>query len=140
MFGAGHHLKKVIGERDQLARTIKAMQASLKEQDEAILRLCARDAEAGFTKADKPSGTIHFNLDGEVFTADIDKRVKWDSDALQRIAGSISFEEALSLFKVEYSVPEKVFNDLADGDLKQRLTDARTVTYSQPKITMKQEK
>lgn len=40
-----------------------------------------------------------------------------------------------SVFKIEFSVPERTFKALTDKKLIEQLTEARTVTYPEPKVT-----
>ncbi len=134
-FGQGQHLKKLISERDRLDKEMAALKTERAAVEDAILSIADPLAAAAYKRANKVDGTVPFALDNEMFKSVIDKRVSYDSEALQRIAGSIPFEKAMSLFKVEYSISEKVFQAITDADLKKRITDARTVKYGAPKIT-----
>lgn len=111
---------------------LKAIQAEMNERFSAsIIRNLADQ--------DKQSGTVNLPLqDGMSAKGVVSKKVDWDSVRLLSIAQSMPWEKVTKLFKIEFSVPEKVYEGIAiaDEDLKKRLDTARTVTYPAPKISL----
>ena len=84
---------------------------------------------------DKNHGQHTFEADGFKLTAEITARVKWDSTKLEAIASKMPWHEAQRLFKIDFSVPEKNYSAVRDEKMLDQLIDARTVKYSEPKIT-----
>ncbi|CAB4150073.1 hypothetical protein UFOVP549_39 [uncultured Caudovirales phage] len=86
------------------------------------------------SKQDKQSGQHTFEAEGFKFTGEIKSTIKWDSPALERIAMQLPYDQMRNTFKIEFSVPEKVFKSITDQKLVDLLIEARTVKYSDPKI------
>lgn len=84
---------------------------------------------------EKQHGQHTFEVDGLKLTAEITARVKWDSQRLEAIASKMPWPEVQRLFKIDFSVPEKNYAAIRDEKLLDQLIDARTVKYSEPKIT-----
>lgn len=107
----------------------------LEELNTGITALAVPLALAGFKKEYKADGTIRFASDNAIFKAVIGKTVSYDGDKLMEIINSIPWDTAKDIFKIKLDVGEKAYKAITDEKLKQRLTDARTVKYSDPKIT-----
>lgn len=86
-------------------------------------------------QTDKQHGQHTFEDDGIKLTAEIRATVKWDSQRLEAIASKMPWHEAQRLFKVDFTVPEKNYQALRDEKLLDQLIEARTVKYSEPKIS-----
>jgi hypothetical protein len=84
---------------------------------------------------DKKHGQHTFDVDGLKLTAEIRATVKWDSSKLEKVAYSMPWADVQRIFKVEFSVPEKTFATISDAKLLDQLIDARTVKYSEPKVS-----
>lgn len=84
---------------------------------------------------DKHHGQHTFEVDGIKMTAEITARREWDSDKLEKIARTMPYDVVQRTFSIKFSVPEKVFAAIRDEKLLDQLIDARTVKYSEPKIT-----
>lgn len=84
---------------------------------------------------DKQHGQHTFEVDGVKMTAEITARREWDSDKLKAIARTMPYDEVERLFAIKFSVPEKAYNAIRDSKLLDQLIDARTVKYSEPKVT-----
>lgn len=83
----------------------------------------------------KQHGQHTFNVDGIKMTGEIKATVKWDSSALEKIAASLPWETVSRVFKIDFAVPEKNYKGITDQKLLDRLNEARTVKYSEPKIS-----
>lgn len=112
---------------------------SAKEQMDLIQTELRRRFEPVLAKAlaeqDKQHGQTTFEADGVKLTAEITARRDWDSEKLKAIARSMPYDQVERLFAIKFSVPEKTFAAVRDEKLLDQLIDARTVKYSDPKIT-----
>lgn len=96
-------------------------------------------AKAAFQQADKDSGTLTLAVQGGVAAkVDISKTVKWDSAALLTLSKGMPWERVQSLFKIEFSIPENTYKALRDLDpaLADKVDEARTVRFGEPKIKL----
>jgi hypothetical protein len=84
---------------------------------------------------EKQHGQHTFEVDGVKLTAEITARREWDSEKLKAIAKSMPYDEVERLFSIKFTVPEKAYNAVRDEKLLDKLIDARTVKYSEPKIS-----
>ena len=81
-------------------------------------------------------GTVHFDSGNVKVTGVATKEVKWDSNLLMEIAGTMDWEKAQKFFKITFKVSEANYQAVVDDDLKDRLDKART-TFPRPlKITL----
>ena len=145
-FGKNANLKSLFDARAKLEAEIAAEYAvyegkvnlkrlDLEEVNCSIAALAVPLALTGFKKEEKTDGTIRFASDDTIFKAVIGKTVSYDNDKLLAIINSIPWDTAKTIFKIKLEVGERAFKAITDEDLKQRLTDARTVKYGEPKIT-----
>lgn len=125
----------MLGTRETLEAEIKDRKAALDQINKAILDTAQPYAEAAYNREGKTDGTVKFAIGSRIFKSTISKTVKYDTEKLQSIAGSIPWSDAEKIFKIEFDVPERAFSAIEDADLKKRITDARTVKYGTPKIT-----
>lgn len=112
---------------------------SAKEQMDIIQAELRRRFEASFKDAlaqqEKQHGQHTFEVDGIKLTAEITARREWDSEKLEKVARTLPYDVVQRTFTIKFSVPEKVFNGIRDEKLLDQLIDARTVKYSEPKIS-----
>jgi hypothetical protein len=112
---------------------------SAKEQMDIIQSELRRRFEASFKDAlaqqEKQHGQHTFEVDGIKLTAEITARREWDSEMLEKIARTLPYDVVQRTFTIKFSVPEKVFAGIRDEKLLDQLIDARTVKYSEPKIS-----
>jgi hypothetical protein len=80
-------------------------------------------------------GTKRTDEDGFRITCDEKKEVTWQSDRLLALAMSMPLDEALSIFKIEVSVPERTYQNLP-ADLRARIDNARTVEIKPPSFNI----
>ena len=124
-------LRKMVAEINEVSAlhkaTIEAIYAELLERYGKTFK--KELAEAG-----KQDGEMTREIDGQRLTFAIKSKVKWDSGKLQDVASSLDPNLVYKVFKIEFSVPERTFKALTDDGLIKKLTDARTVEYTQPKI------
>ena len=96
-----------------------------------INEILADDAKQRF--GDKLSGDITFETEAGKFKASISKTVKWDSTKLQGIAANMPWQEVVSFFKIEFSVPEANYKSAQSlrPDLAALLDEARSTKYGE---------
>lgn len=125
--------------RDRIAEITKTIAVLKAEQESIQASLLARYGHQ-FAQAladnGKQAGEITREVDGVKLTYAVKAKVKWDNDQLAHIASSLPWEMTQKIFKIEFSVPERTFKAMTDEKLVNRLTDARTVEYTEPKITL----
>jgi len=125
--------------RDRIAEITNSI-ALLKAEQEKIQAALLAQYGHQFAQAladnGKQYGDITREVDGVKLTYSVKAKVKWDNDQLAHIASSLPWEMTSKIFKIEFSVPERTFKAMTDQKLVDRLTDARTVEYSEPKISI----
>jgi hypothetical protein len=117
-----------------LRETISDLDAEIKSIEAELLHRFASEGAALLKKRDQEHGEATFEVDGIKLKYAASKTVGWDSEKLSAIAANMTDEERTKLFKVKITVPEKEWQ-AASPSLAQDLTPARTVKYSEPKIT-----
>lgn len=116
---------------------MQPLQDEVNKLQEAISDALSDTAATLFANEGKNAGDITINIDGAgKFKASISKSVKWDSAKLQNIAASMPWNEAVGLFKIDFSVPEANFKAAQSmkPELAEKLIEARTVKYGDLKI------
>lgn len=113
---------------DSAKEQMDLIQVELRKRYEPILAKALAEQE-------KHHGQHTFEVDGIKLTAEITARRDWDSDKLKAIARTMPYDQVERLFAIKFSVPEKNYNAVRDEKLLDQLIDARTVKYSDAKIT-----
>ena len=69
---------------------------------------------------------------------DMPKKVEWDSAKLMAVAQTLPWPQVEAIFKIEFSVPEKIYGGLAAGnpELAKLIDAARTVKYGKAKVSL----
>lgn len=132
---ASDQLAVLLGSRDKINAEIADRKAALAEIEAAIQTTAKPFADVAYNREGKPDGTVKFAIGSRIFKAVISKTVKYDTEKLQSIAGSIPWADAEKIFKIEFDVPERAFKAIEDAELRKRISEARTVKYGAPKIT-----
>jgi hypothetical protein len=133
-FDQSAKLNELLAVRGGLETALKTTKSDLAKVNAAISEVVMPTVNATLSREGKPHGTVHFTIGNHGYKATVEQRVEWNTSMLASIAPTLDPVLAATIFKVEYSVPEAVFKAVEDGDLKKRLTAARTVKYSEPKI------
>ena len=100
-------------------------------KDEALQEIFARGKEHGEHTIEK---------DGVKIVCEVGHKVTWDTEKLKAIASTLSPETVQRLLKVTITVPERVYQSVTEKDLLDKLTDARTVKYENPKFSFQSPK
>lgn len=118
----------------EITEAIAFQKATLDNINAELLARYGERFKAELASAGKTEGEISREVDGVKLTFAIKPKVKWDGAKLQAIASSLPWDVAQRVFKIEFSVPEKTYKAMTDTGLLNRLSDARTVEYSEPKV------
>lgn len=118
----------------------KTAAALCKEKIEAVEAELLSRVGSEFAEQLAKSGRQHGDItdetnDGIKLTYSVKSKVEWDQDAMKAIAASMPWNMVERVFKIEFAVPERTFKALTDQSLIDKLTEARTVKYSEPKVT-----
>lgn len=119
----------------EITETIATQKGQLDAIGAELLRRYASTFEEEMKAGNQIAGEVTRHVDGIKMTYAVKPKVKWDSQVLQDLAKQMDDEIAARIFKVEYSVPEKTYKAITDKLLLSAITKARTVEYSDPKIT-----
>lgn len=133
-------------EIDELYQTLLAAESSMKIAKDNMKRV--QDEINGryqptidslVDEANKDTGTFHAIVDGYKVTQVVAKSVKWDSDELQELASSLTWDEVQSLFQIEFSMSEAQYDAMKLGrpDLSSKVDAARTLTPTYRAVTIK---
>lgn len=118
----------------EIAEAIAFQKATLDNINTELLSRYGERFKAELASAGKTEGEVSREVDGVKLTYAIKPKVKWDAAKLQAIAASLEWDVAQRVFKIDFSVPEKTYKAITDKGLLNRLTDARTVEYGEPKV------
>lgn len=128
--------------RLSLTGKLARVRMEIEAADDEIARRLMPSAKAAFEQAGKTDGTITLPLQGGLTAkVEVRKTVKWDTDELMKLAKTMPWERASSLFKIDFSMGETAYKGvkLADPALAAEIDRARTVKYSEPKIVLEKE-
>jgi hypothetical protein len=137
---------------DQL-EALKDQEASIKARLKGVVAMIDMETAEAVQAAVKASGKTHGVIYTEAmnggfgtnrsFTGKIDiaKKVKWDSAKLLKVAMEMPWAQVQKLFKLEASVPERIYDGIEaiDPVLFKKIEEARTVELSPPKVTLVEE-
>lgn len=118
----------------------EAIIRELQDRHTTAISTAYKDASKDHGKVSVP---IAGNDGGFELDAEIRQTVTWDQVLLNGAAMAMHPEEARAAIKIDLSVPEKIYNALLPGTVKDALTAARTTKLSAPLIKVrfpKQEK
>lgn len=121
------------------AKTVAMVKAKVAEIQAEIDKRFMASVKAAYEQSGKEDGILRLPLqDGLEAECKIVKTVKWDSEELMKLAATMPWEKARSLFKIEFSMGETTYKGvkLADEKLAAEIDKARTVERSEPKITL----
>jgi hypothetical protein len=132
-------LRRLAQERQRLDGIKTAAVAGIRAIDSEIARRYRATADARYVSLDKQHGTLTMETnEGVTLSAEIPRKVKYDSNALLGVAIAMPLDQAQKIFKFELTVPENIYKGLAaNPELLAKIDAARTVSYDDMKITIK---
>lgn len=110
--------------------------ADMKLVEAELARRFAAQVEAKLQLAGKAAGSSTIEADGIKLKGELPKKVEWDSTTLLLIAQSMPWDAVQRVFKIAFSVQEKIWDGIqaADPELAKKLAAARTVKYDPVKV------
>jgi hypothetical protein len=120
---------------DNMLQTLDSLKENIALHEQILTERYGAAMKLALEAAGKTSGELTQEIDGVKLEFSLKPKVKWDNLKLRDVAGSMDPDMVYSVFKIEFSVPERTFKALTDKKLIEQLTEARTVTYPEPKVT-----
>lgn len=118
---------------DQLNKLINHTK-ELKEKFEDALNLRFSEiVKENLKRENKDTGTAKFFENGLQITAEVPKKVTWDSEKISEIIKTISEEKCKAIIKTTHVIDERKYAQLSPED-KNLFADARTVTPGKTKF------
>lgn len=114
------------------AELAKGMQAMVEDEIRERHTEFMRDS---LRERGREHGECTIFAEGAKVHMEVRASVKWDQEKMRRVAQQMTPEQQQKLIKVELSIPERLYGVLLDGELKSIIDEARTVTYSEPKVS-----
>lgn len=124
-------MNQLIAERDKKLYVINELKQEVNAINDIITRQCLAEVTESYDQSGKASGQISIKRDGIKLSGERKKNVKWDSEKLAAIAEDMTSEQRADYLKTSVRMDEKVFNQIPDGEFKDALIDARTVTVGE---------
>lgn len=128
--------------QDGYASGAKSLKAKGDLVQAELVRRFAVSATQALAQNGKGHGSGKLELqDRMAVKYDVKQEVKWDSAKLQAVAQTLPWERVAAIFKIEFSVPEKIYAGIAAvaPELREKIDDARTTTIKPAKLTLVQE-
>lgn len=135
-------VRQLVGEMNELKIKQGQLKKSYEEKRRAIEDII--NPEDMLRRAGKleDGGSKTETMYGCSLNVKAEKKVKWDSEQLQRVAETLEWKDVVLWFKIEFSITEKLFKELekhaAFGNFDQgafnKIKEARTVKIEQPKL------
>jgi hypothetical protein len=126
---------------DMLKSEIDMIFNDAKEQKEILeealaLRFLKKTNETLMAEG-KDSGTIHFEEDSYIITANLPKKVTWNQDKLAAIIPTISPDDRNKYIETTYKIHEQKYLAYGPLSLRMVLDEARELSTGKPKFTLK---
>lgn len=129
-------LDTLVAERQDFLDALTGLKFEIAEIDAEYARRFGPTLEGVLSEQGKQSTSVEIE-GGFKAKGSISKTVKWDSDILQTVAASMSWEDVKHYFKIDFAVPEAIFKALPPGKLQEAVAKARTVKYGDLKVAVK---
>lgn len=112
-------------------------QQELKQIESEILRRYRGTLDKILQERQQEHGEATIEVDDVKLKLGITKTVSWDSEKLKEIAADLDPELQARLFSVKVTIPERQWDLVSETDTGKTLLAARTVKYSEPKVSFK---
>jgi hypothetical protein len=122
---------------ERISSAIADCQAELKQIESEILRRYRGSLEKVLQERHQQHGEAIIEVDDVKLKLGITKTVSWDSDKLKEIAADLESELQATLFNVKITIPERTWDEVSSTPAGKLLAAARTVKYSEPKVSFK---
>lgn len=131
---------KLAAELEGIDDELVTLNADRKEIAAELVNRLRPEINQELERARKDHGKVTVRaVGGREFDVEVRQTVKWDSEVLVSIckSGLVDAGEQARVFEMELHVPERVYNNLPDGEFKQAITKARTTKLSEPSLKLK---
>lgn len=119
----------LVARRDQLMSELDLINAEIQNRFQA-------DALKVFDDADKTHGQVNFVAQGVELAGTVRKNVTWDTKLLRSAADKLTGVQFDGLFTMKLTIPETKYNAIMDEELRAAVDAARTVRFSEMKVTV----
>lgn len=130
-------LPRLKKEAEYLAECRAEIDAELKRIESEILSRFQDEFKDELGRRGQEYGDYSFERDDVKLKFSITKTVSWDSEKLASMAEQIPAEIRENLYKIKITIPEKEWSAVAGTEIEPLLAMARTVKYSETKVSFK---
>jgi len=120
-----------------ISSAIADCEAELKQIESEILRRYRGTLEKVLQERHQQHGEATIEVDDVKLKLGITKSVSWNTEKLKEIAAELDPELQATLFSVKISIPERTWDEISPTPAGKLLAAARTVKYSEPKVSFK---
>lgn len=135
-------LSELLQLQDGYTSGVASLKTKLDMVKAELARRYAESAKQALEQLGKDHGSGKLALqDGFVAKYKVDQKIEWDSDALMAVAQTLPWERVQAIFKIVFSVPEKIYAGIAalSPELREKIDAARTTTLKPAAITLEKE-
>ena len=118
---------------EQIAKLVSHTKELKEKLEDALNLRFSETVQNKLHDENKDTGTTKFYENGFQITAEVPKKVAWDSEKIGEIIRTISEEKRKAIIKTTYVIDERKYMQLSPED-KQLFADARTVTPGKTKF------
>jgi len=132
-------LPQLLELQEGYASGVASLKARLAQVKAELGRRYGDSVRQALAQAEKDHGSVTLELqDGFKVKGDVKQMVKWDSAALMDVAKTLPWERVDALFKIEFSMSEKIYAGVAalSPELRAKIDAARTTKIAEPAITL----
>ena len=118
---------------EQIAKLVSHTKELKEKLEDALNLRFSETVQNKLHDENKNTGTAKFYENGFQITAEVPKKVTWDSEKIDEIIKNISEEKRKAIIKTTHVIDERKYAQLSPED-KQLFADARTVTPGKTKF------
>ena len=118
---------------EQIAKLVSHTKELKEKLEDALNLRFSETVQNKLHDENKDTGTAKFYKNGFQITAEMPKKVTWDSEKIGEIIKTISEEKRKAIIKTTHVIDERKYAQLSPED-KQLFADARTVTPGKTKF------
>lgn len=118
---------------EQVTKLVNHTKELRTKLDDAFDLRFSETVHENLRKENKDTGTTKFLENGFQITAEVPKKVTWDSEKISEIIKTISEEKCKAIIKTTHVIDERKYAQLSPED-KNLFADARTVTLGKTKF------
>ncbi len=112
---------------EQVAKLVSHTKELKEKLEDALNLRFSETVQNNLRSENKDTGTAKFFENGFQITAEVPKKVTWDSEKISEIIKNIPEEKCKAIVKTVHTIEERKYTQLSPED-KQLFADARTVT------------